>query len=71
MIISDENKKVLSKIIENFDLLLKNNDVDEIMERLDDAIISNILANNDEPDATGKKWQKIYDEILDDNYELE
>ncbi|MDY2956766.1 MAG: phage scaffolding protein, partial [Lachnospiraceae bacterium] len=49
--------------------ILKNStgDVQEVLDVIDDVIVDNILANNDEPDDEGIKLQKIYDEIFNEN----
>ena len=48
---------------------LKNStgDVQAVLDAIDDVIVDNILANNDEPDDEGIKLQKIYDEIFNEN----
>lgn len=38
-----------------------------MLDVIDDVIVDNILANNDEPDDEGVKLQKIYDEIFNEN----
>lgn len=49
--------------------ILKNStgDVQAVLDAIDDVIVDNILANNDEPDDEGVKLQKIYDEIFNEN----
>lgn len=49
--------------------ILKNStgDVQAVLDAIDDVIVDNILANNDEPDDEGIKLQKIYDEIFNEN----
>ena len=48
---------------------LKNStgDVQAVLDAIDDVIVDNILANNDEPDDEGIKLQKIYDDIFNEN----
>ena len=47
-------------------------DLPDLLEAIDDAIVENIVNNDDEPDAIGIRLQKIYDEIRADNiYEYE
>lgn len=48
---------------------LKNStgDVQAVLDAIDDVIVDNILANNDEPDDEGIKLKKIYDEIFNEN----
>ena len=67
MIIKAEQIKVLKPYIESIEDLLKNDDVQLVLDAIDDAIVDNILANNDEPDEEGVKLQKIYDEIFNQN----
>lgn len=49
--------------------ILKNStgDVQAVLDAIDDVIVDNILANNDEHDDEGIKLQKIYDEIFNEN----
>ena len=67
MIIKAEQIKVLKPYIESIEDLLKNDDVQLVLDAIDDVIVDNILANNDEPDEEGVKLQKIYDEIFNQN----
>lgn len=46
---------------------MQNDDVEKILEIIDDAIVDNIVDNNDEPDETGIYLQRIYDRIKADN----
>ena len=48
---------------------LKNStgDVQAVFDAIDDVIVDNILANNDEPDDEGIKLQLIYDQIYNQN----
>ena len=46
---------------------MKNDDVEKVLEIIDDAIVDNIVDNNDEPDETGIYLQRIYDRIKADN----
>ena len=52
---------------ENIEDLIETGDVQEVLDVIDDVIVDNILANNDEPDDEGVKLQKIYDEIFNQN----
>lgn len=42
-------------------------DIDSLLEAIDDAVVENIVTHNDEPDETGIKLQRIYDEINNQN----
>ena len=39
----------------------------EVLDAIDDVIVSNILGNNDEPDEEGIRLQRIYDDIFYEN----
>lgn len=63
MIIKESQIKVLKPYIENIEDLVAEDDVQAVLDAIDDAIVDNILGNNDEPDEEGIKLQNIYDEI--------
>lgn len=67
MIVKAEHVEVLKKHIEDIETLIRSDDVQMVLDAIDDVIVDNILANNDEPDEEGIKLQKIYDEIFDQN----
>lgn len=67
MIVKTEQIKVLKLHIEDIETLVASGDVQVVLDAIDDVIVDNILANNDEPDEEGIKLQKIYDEIFDQN----
>lgn len=67
MIIKDEQIEILKPYIENIDELVQNGSVQEVLDAIDDAIVDNILGNDDEPDEEGIKLQKMYDEIYNQN----
>lgn len=58
---------MLKSYIENIEDLVETDDVQVVLDAIDDVIVDNILANNDEPDDEGIKLQKIYDEIFYEN----
>lgn len=62
-----EQIEVLKPHIENIEELVESDDVQAVLDAIDDVIVDNILANNDEPDDEGVKLQKIYDEIFNQN----
>ena len=67
MIVKTEQIEVLKPYIENIEDLVESDDVQAVLDAIDDVIVDNILANNDEPDDEGIKLQKIYDEIFNEN----
>lgn len=67
MIVKIEHVEELKKYIEDIEILIKSDDVQMVLDAIDDVIVGNILANNDEPDEEGIKLQKIYDEIFNQN----
>lgn len=67
MIVKDEQIEILKPYIENIDKLVQNGSVQEVLDAIDDAIVDNILGNDDEPDEGGIKLQKMYDEIYNQN----
>ena len=47
---------------------MASNESDQtLLDAINDVILDNILANNDEPDELGIWLQKIYDEIFKQN----
>ena len=67
MIVKAEQIEMLKPYIENIEELVESDDVQAVLDAIDDVIVDNILANNDEPDDEGIKLQKIYDEIFNEN----
>ncbi len=67
MNITIEQIKELKPYIENIENLVSDGDVQKLLDAIDDVIVDNILANDDEPDEEGIKLQKIYDEIFNQN----
>ena len=67
MIVKAEQIEVLKPYIKNIEELVESDDVQAVLDAIDDVIVDNILANNDEPDDEGIKLQKIYDEIFNEN----
>ena len=53
--------------IKNIKELVQKGDVQEVLDAIDDVIVSNILGNNDEPDEEGIRLQRIYDDIFYEN----
>lgn len=67
MIVKAEQIEALKPYIEDIETLVTLGDVQAVLDTIDDVIVDNILANNDEPDDEGIKLQKIYDEIFNQN----
>lgn len=67
MIVKTEQIEMLKPYIDNIEELVESDDVQAVLDAIDDVIVDNILANNDEPDDEGVKLQKIYDEIFNEN----
>lgn len=67
MIVKAEHIEALKPYIKNIEELIKADDIQTVLDAIDDVIIDNILANNDEPDEEGVKLQKIYDDIFYEN----
>lgn len=42
-------------------------DIDALVDDVEDAVVSNILSNNDEPDETGIELEKIFDKLAYSN----
>ena len=69
MIIKQKQMKTLEMYIKDIDDFIVDDDVQGLLDALDDVIVNNILGNNDEPDAEGIRLQKIYDEIMAQNWD--
>ena len=68
MIITDEQIAALHPYIKNIEELIAADDVDALLDAVDDVVVDNIVAHNDEPDAEGKRIQRIYDDIAAQNH---
>lgn len=68
MIITVEQIEALRPYIENIENLISADDVDALLDAVDDAVVDNIVAHNDEPDEEGNKIQGIYDDIAAQNH---
>ena len=67
MIITEQQIRELEVYIKNIKELVQKGDVEEVLDAIDDVIVSNILGNNDEPDEEGIRLQRIYDDIFYEN----
>lgn len=61
--ITEEQKAYLRENSVEFEDALEKNDLEALLEAIDDAIVDNIVDHNDEPDETGIRLQRIYDQI--------
>ncbi|MBR1797253.1 MAG: hypothetical protein IJ757_04485 [Clostridiales bacterium] len=67
MIVTAEQINELRSYINSIDELVDSDNVQVLLDAIDDVIVDNILANNDEPDEQGIRLQKIYDKIFNQN----
>lgn len=67
MKVTNDQVKILKEYIPNIEEIIAEDDIGVVLDAIDDVIISNILSNNDEPDADGIKLQRIYDQIFVQN----
>lgn len=67
MFITNEQIEKLKPYIANVVELASNESDQPLLDAINDVILDNILANNDEPDELGIWLQKIYDEIFKQN----
>lgn len=65
--ITEEQKNYLREQSVDIGEALENDDLGELLLAIDDAIVDNIVDNNDEPDEIGIKLQQIYDQIYNQN----
>lgn len=64
IVIKKEHIRILRHYIDNLDDLIRQDDVQLLLDAVNDVIIENILDNDDEPDEEGIRLQKIWDEIF-------
>ena len=50
MNVTQEQREVLKRYIENIEDLISAGDVQVVLDAIDNVIVDNILAHNDEPD---------------------
>jgi len=67
MIITDYQRKILGRYIPNINELIVKDDVQELLDEIDNVIVDNIIAHNDEPNSEGIMLQRIYDQIFNQN----
>jgi len=64
--ITDKQKEILKPHIEELDELIKLDDVQILLDKIDDVIVYN-MGEDDEPDELGIRLQRIYDQIYNQN----
>ena len=67
IIITPKQMEQLKPYIKELDALVKGDDVQLLLDAIDDVIVDNIVAHDDEPDEEGIRLQLIYDEIFEQN----
>ncbi|MCI8857672.1 MAG: hypothetical protein HFH26_14185 [Clostridiaceae bacterium] len=61
--ITEEQKAYLRDHAVEFEEALEKDDLAALLEIIDDAVVENIVTHGDEPDETGIRLQRIYDDI--------
>lgn len=61
--ITEEQKAYLREQNIEFEDALNKDDLEALLEIIDDAVVENIVMHGDEPDETGIRLQRIYDQI--------
>lgn len=61
--ITEEQKAYLREHDIEFEEALNKDDLEALLEIIDDAVVENIVTHGDEPDETGIRLQRIYDQI--------
>lgn len=64
--IEKKDYKELKKVIPYIDKLLKEENLDELLDRVDDLIVFNLGKNYEITDISGK-YQDIYDRLYGEN----
>lgn len=67
--ITAEQKKYLLEQSVDIGEALEADDLGALLLAIDGVIVDNIVGHNDEPDETGIKLQRIYDQIFNQNTE--
>ena len=65
--LTDEQKVFLREKFENAEEMISSDDINDILDPLDDLILEEGYDDDWEFNDTGRKYQKIYDEIYWDN----
>ena len=61
--ITEEQKAYFQTQDIEFEEVLNKDDLEALLEIIDDAVVENIVTHGDEPDETGIRLQRIYDQI--------
>lgn len=69
MVISEENRKKLSTYIDNANQKIDNDEIDDILEELDRAMVYELMDNDEEPTNKWYEMQKVFDLICVENKE--
>ena len=67
MNVTAAQKAILIQFLPNVEKLIQQGDVQTLLDAIDDVIVDNILAHNNEPDATGIMLQRVWDQIYNQN----
>ena len=67
MNVTAAQKAILIQFLPNVEKLIQQGDVQTLLDAIDDVIVDNILAHNNEPDATGLMLQRVWDQIYNQN----
>ena len=66
MKITEEQKKLMGKYISNLEELIKSEDVDEILDLLDDAMLNSLDKDDERTDET-REIIKVFDSFYANN----
>jgi hypothetical protein len=69
MIISDENRKFLYELSNEFKELIEKDNVDELLSTLDDFIVTDGMDEDYNQNSYGDKIDKVWHEIQSDNFD--
>lgn len=67
IILTNQQKNLLVSILPNYDFLLAQDDVNELLSELDDVLIASGMDKNYDLNELGLTLQEAYDEILFQN----
>lgn len=67
IILTNQQKNLLVSILPNYDFLLAQDDVNELLSELDDVLIASGMDKNYDLNELGLTLQVAYDEILFQN----
>ena len=67
IVITKDQIETLKPYIENLEEIILQDDVELLLDAINDVILDNILAHDDEPDEEGIMIQKIWDAVFYQN----